>query len=243
VLLSRPDQLNAINMPMYADLVQAFAAVEEDPETWVVILRGAGRAFSVGADLKERQTMTEADVRRRRRLAPSTFGAIAGCTRPVVAAIHGYAFGGGWELALAADLNIAAESTQFSLPEAALGVIPGGGATQRVPRLAGPQFAKELIFTGRRISATVAKDHRLLTKVVPDDQIVAAAQELAEEIASAAPIAVRQVKRAVDASANMDVRSGVLYEEDLYQVCIKTEDRLEGLSAFRERRPPVFQGR
>lgn len=243
VTLNRPDVLNAVNMPMYEDLFQAFNQLDDDDSVWVIVLTGSGRAFSVGADLKERQTMTVADVRRRRRLAPRTFGAVANCRKPVIGAIHGYAMGGGCELALCCDLLMAAEGTVFALPETAIGVIPGGGGTQRLPRLVGPMLAKELIFTGRRFSAQQAFEYGMLSRVVPADELLAAAQELAREICQSAPLAVYQAKKAINATFNVGLEAGLLYEAEAYDTCLSSEDRLEGLAAFREKRKPQFKGR
>lgn len=243
VALNRPDVLNAVNMQMYDDIPLAFDRLTDDDDTWVIVFRGNGRAFSVGADLKERQSMSDADVRRRRRHAPSMFGSVANCRKPVIGAVHGYALGGGLELALACDIVIASEDTTIGLPETMVGVIPGGGATQRLPRLVGPQLAKELIFTGRRFSAEQGRSMGLVTHVVPREQLADTAARLAEEIAAAAPMAVYQAKKAINAAARMDLETGLLFEEEAYQSCLPTEDRKEGLAAFQEKRIPRFMGR
>lgn len=240
--LSRPEVLNAINMVMYADIAAAFAALDDDPSVWVAVLTGQGRSFSVGADLKERQTMSVADVRRRRRLAPRTFGAIANSNHPVIAAVNGYAFGGGFELALACDLLVAADDAQFSLPETNLGVIPGGGATQRLPRMVGPQRAKELIFTGRRFTAKSALDYGIVNYVEPRGELMDRTMELAYEMTANAPLALTQSKRAVNASMNIGLEAGLHYESEAYQACLNSKDREEGLAAFREKRKPVYRG-
>lgn len=243
VALDRPEVLNAVNMQMYEDLPRVFADLSDDESIWVVVLTGHGRAFSVGADLKERPSMSTADIRRRRRLAPEMFGSIATCLKPVLAAVHGYALGGGLELAIACDIVLAAEGTTFGLPETALGVIPGGGATQRLPRLVGPQLAKELIFTGRRFSAEDARSMGLVAHVRPSDALLADTQSLAHEIAANAPVAVYQAKKAINAAQSLDVEHGLRFEEEAYQSCLATLDREEGLAAARERRKPRFVGR
>lgn len=240
--LTRPEALNAINMAMYADVATAMNAIEDDSSAWVVIVTGEGRSFSVGADLKERQTMTLADVRRRRRLAPQTFGALARCRRPTIAAINGFAFGGGFEIALSCDILLAAQSAQLSLPETALGVIPGGGATQRLPRMIGVHKAKEFIFTGRRIEAEEAFRLGMLNRVLPDAELMPAAQALAEEIRNNAPIAVQQAKRAINGSMNMGLDFGLEFEAEAYQSALSSSDRNEGLAARREKRQPNYTG-
>ena len=186
--------------------------------------------------------MTLQDVRRRRRLAPRTFGAIANCLKPTIAAIRGYALGGGCELALCCDILIASENTVFSLPEVTLGVIPGGGATVRLPRLVGPQLAKEIIFTGRRFPAARALEYGMITHMVPDDQLLDAAMALAREIVTNAPVAVYQAKKAINASLSIDVENGLLFEAESYQTCLTSEDRNEGLAAYREKRKPNYKG-
>ena len=187
--------------------------------------------------------MSLSEVQRRRRLAPATCGAIANCSKPVIASIHGYALGGGWELALCCDLNLAARSTTFALPETALGVIPGGGGTQRLPRLIGPQAAKELIFTGRRITAVQAADFGLLNRVVDDDKLDEAVDHLVAEIQRCAPIALSQAKLAINAALDIDLSNGLLFEAAAYEKCLHTEDRDEGIRAFGEKRSPQFKGR
>jgi len=243
VTINRPDVLNAINMQMYADIASLFAVLEDDPETRVVLFTGQGRAFSVGADLKERPNMSLVEVKRRRRLAPSVFGSIANCSRPVIAAVNGYAMGGGCELALACDIILASTQAVFSLPETVIGVIPGGGATQRLPRLVGPQVAKEWIFTGRRFSAQEALAQGMILAVHEPECLLDRAHEMGATIAQNAPIAVSQGKKAINAALRMDLETGILFEAEAYQTALHTEDRDEGLRAFREKRRPDFGGK
>ncbi|MGH2949972.1 MAG: enoyl-CoA hydratase/isomerase family protein [Solirubrobacteraceae bacterium] len=222
VELNRPEALNAISMRLYADLERSFAELEADPASSVLVLTGRGRAFSVGADLKERRTMSADDVRRRRELAPRVFGSMARCRKPVIAAVAGYALGGGCELALACDLIIADRDAVFGLPETTLGVIPGGGATQRLPRLVGLQRAKELILTGRRFSAVEAERFGMLARVAEPGGALDAALEVAREMAANPPMALFQAKRALQMSQGLDVERGVLFEAEAYQACLAT---------------------
>ena len=187
--------------------------------------------------------MTAADIRRRRGLAPRTFGAMFRCRKPVIAAVGGYAFGGGLELALACDIVIADETTMFRLPETSLGVIPGGGATQRLPRLIGAQRAKDLIFTGRRFDAQEAASWGVVTRLVPGGDCLSAAMTLASEIAANAPIAVYQSKKAINASLSLDVESGLLMEAESYEACLGSNDWQESMAALREKRKPAYTGR
>lgn len=242
VALNRPDALNAVSMGLLADLQALFGAIDDDPEVWVVVLHGNGRSFSVGADLKERAGMTLEEVRRRRRIAPNAYGAVAGCTKPVVGAVHGFALGGGFELALCCDLLIAAEGTQFALPETHLGVIPAGGGTQRLTRLIGPARAKELIFTARRFGTDLALDWGIISRTTPPDDLLPTALELAREVATNAPIGLQQAKKAINAALDLDLRAGIAFEAEAYQTCLTTADRNEGLAAAREKRPPRFIG-
>ena len=242
VALNRPDSLNAINMVLYEDIFQAFRRINDEKSIWVVVLTGNGRAFSVGADLKERQTMTRADVQRRRRLAPLMFGAMTQARAPVIAAVNGFAFGGGFELALACDVIVASENAMFSLPETRLGVIPGGGATQRLPRMVGVHKAKEIILSGRRFDARQALEYGILNRLVPEGEAETAAREIAAEMKLSAPMALAQAKKALNGSMNMGLDIGLQFETEAYQSCLATKDRDEGLAAFREKRQPRYTG-
>lgn len=242
VTLNRPEALNAINATMCLELARAFEALETDPDTWLIVLAAAGRAFCVGADLKERQGMTLPQVRHRMELALRALDRISRCRKPSVAAIHGYAFGGGFELALACDLLVAAESALFALPETSLGIIPGAGGTQRLPRLIGALLAKELIFTGRRVPARLALEYGMLNRVVPEGDLTAEVMALAREITANAPLSVWQAKRAIDAGLDMELDSGIRFEAEAYQSCLTSSDRDEGLAAFREKRKPSYKG-
>ncbi len=242
VSLNRPEFLNAVNTPMLRRLFDVFTEIEESEDVWCVILKGNGRAFCAGADQKERATMSEDDIRYRRRVGPQSFAAMRNCRRPVIAQVHGYAFGGGLELALGCDLVVAAEGTVLGLLETVRGTIPAGGGTQILPRLVGLQRAKELIFTSRKFSAEQALEWGMLNYVVPVDELDEKVRGLAEEIAAAAPVSVMQAKKAINASADLDLASGLQLETALYERAMNTHDRIEGAAAYREKRKPQFTG-
>jgi len=245
--LNRPEALNAFSLA----LLDAFArAVEEaafDPQTRVVIVTGSAGgkkpSFSTGADLKERAGMSESEVRRFIFKIRSTFTAVENLGRPVIAAINGFAFGGGLELALACDLRVAAQEAVMGLTETSLAIIPGAGGTQRLPRIVGVARAKELIFTAARIRADEALAMGLVNRVVPGDRLMAACRELAATICGNGPIAVQQAKLAINKGIDAPLDVGLNLESSAYWQCIPTEDRLEGLQAFREKRPPVYKGK
>jgi enoyl-CoA hydratase/carnithine racemase len=186
--------------------------------------------------MKERPTMSVEDIRRRRQLAPTVFGSMAKCSKPVIAAVAGYALGGGCELALACDLIVAEESAVFALPETQLGVIPGGGGTQRLPRLVGLSRAKDLILSGRRFSAADAERWGMVSHLAPDGAAVERALELARELAANAPVALAQAKRALDASQSLDLESGIRFEAEAALVCLEDDGWRERQQAARERR-------
>ncbi|BCB90034.1 enoyl-CoA hydratase/isomerase family protein [Phytohabitans suffuscus] len=243
VVFNRPQVLNAITTPMLERLIEVFEHVDDDPSVWCVVVKGAGRAFCVGADMAERKGMSADDVRRRRRIAPRAFGAMRNCQRPVIGQVHGYALGGGLELALGCDIVIAAEGTVLGLVETRLGAIPAGGGTQLLPRLVGAARAKELIFTGRRFGAAEAAGWGMLNRVVPAHELDETVAALAREILLAAPVANVQAKRAVNMSLDLDLRSGIEAEAALYERTLTSADRAEAVQAFADKRPPTFSGR
>lgn len=242
VAFNRPEVLNAVSTPLLLRLRAVFEEINDDPDVRCVVLRGNGRAFCVGADQKERPGMSMDDVRRRRRLAPAAFSAMRNCIRPVIAQVHGHAIGSGLEMAIGCDIVIAAAGTSMGLIETRVGAIPGGGATQLLPRLIGSARAKELIFTGRRFRAEDALEWGLVSRVVPEAELADAVTELAREIALSAPIANAQAKKAINMSFDLDLASGMELEAALYERTLTTRDRAEALAAYRERRAPVFEG-
>lgn len=243
VALNRPDALNACTTPLFEALIETFADLEEDQSVRCVVLRGNGRAFCVGADIKERATMTLDDVRRRRRIAPLAFGAMRKFTRPVIAQVHGYAIGSGLELALGCDLIVAASGTIMGLPETMKASIPAGGGTQTLARFVGVARAKELIFTSRQFTAADGERWGLLNHVVPQEELGTKVCSLAKAIAAAAPISCVQAKRAIDLGRDMDIASGLQLEAALYERVLTAEDRIEAQKAAKERRKPQYAGR
>lgn len=240
--LARPDAANALSRSLVEALAAAVAAVAGDPSARAVVLTGAGKAFCAGADLKERRGLTLDETRAFLDRLGSVLDGVAALRCPVVAAINGAAFGGGLELALACDLRLAADGASMGLVETRLGIIPGAGGTQRLARLVGVARAKEAIFTGRRLDAATARAWGLISDVVPAADLDAAAERLAVEIAGAAPLAVAAAKAAIDGGASLPLTAGLVLERRCYETLLTTEDRNEGLTAFAEKRAPVFRG-
>jgi len=244
ITLNRPDELNALNYDTLERLGDFIEQVRLDTkEIRVVIVKAEGRAFCAGADLKERRTLTEQQVRRNVRKIRDVFTALERLPQPTIAMINGFAFGGGFELALACDFRYAVAEAKMGLTEVSLGIIPGAGGTQRLSRLIGPSKAKELILTARRISAVDALALGFVNGVAEDTvQLDALAMGLAAEILANAPLAVYQAKSAIDRGSSVDLQTGLDLETMCYEVIIPTKDRVEALEAFREKRKPVFLG-
>lgn len=242
--LNRPEAMNAFNFDMLHALKSEIEAIRFRPEVRVVIITGAGqRAFCAGADLKERATLTEIQVKQFIFTIRNLFTDIESLNKPVIAAVNGVALGGGTELALAADIRIASLDASMGLTETRLAIIPGAGGTQRLPRLIGRGKAKELIFTGRRVDAREALDIRLVNRICEPELLMSESMKMAEMICETGPIAIEQAKYAIDAGLETDLRTGLSIESNAYWITIPTEDRLEGLAAFREKRKPVFKGK
>lgn len=242
--INRPDAMNAMDGELVGQLWHRFYQLDGQADVRVVILTASGdRAFCVGADLKERRTMSEADVEQRLRDYRGAFRVIETLGKPVICAINGFALGGGLEIALACDLRVMADEAVVGLTEARLGVIPGAGGTQRLPRVVGLAKAKELIFTGARLSATEALEIGLVNRIAPRAELLESARALALEICKAAPVSLRQAKVAMSRGMEVDLETGLEIEAQCYAATITTEDRLEGLTAFAEKRPPVWKGR
>ena len=244
VELNRPEVLNAMNTAMGEDLLACFEALFWDKTTRGVVLAGAGdKAFSVGGDLKEREGMTDEAWRAQHAIFEQAAFRLLRCPVPVIAAVEGFAFGGGCELAVLSDFVVASETAVFAVPEVTRGIFPGIGGTQLLPRIVGAPFAKEMIFTGRRVTAQEAKAVGLVNHLVPAGQARAKALEIAGVIAQNGPLAVRQAKKAIAWGAETDLETGMILAIEAYNNTVSTEDRLEGVRAFNERRPPKFQGR
>lgn len=243
VTLNRPEAMNACDRALLAALRETLDDLRFDPEVRVIVVTGSGeKAFCAGADLKERAGMTSLEVRRFIVTIRDTFSMLEAMGKPVIAAVNGVALGGGTELALACDIRIASDGASLGLTETGLGIIPGAGGTQRLPRLIGKGKAKELIFTARRVPAAEAERIGLVERVVAASELMTAAMAMAEQIASNGPIAVEQAKYAINAGSETDLATGLLIESRCYDVIIPTRDRLEGLAAFREKRKPQYRG-
>ena len=244
ITLNRPRVLNALTFTLLAELKQAVEELEDDIDARVLIITGAGdRSFCSGSDVKELDKIGPERATAYMRLGQQAFRAIEELGKPVIAAVRGYALGGGSELAQACDLRVAAESAKFGQLEITLGNMPGWGGTQRLPRLVGPTMAKQMIFTGDMIDAREAHRIGLVNKVVPDDMLMQETKELALKIASRGPIALRLAKWAVDRGLDGSLQTGLAVETLGVALCTTTEDQLEGTRAFREKRQPVFRGR
>jgi len=241
VTLNRPDRYNALGSRIVDELGEALEALEGSGEARVLILTGAGeRAFCSGVDLKERARM-DADERWAHNRALSAFAErLARLQAPTIAALNGLAFGGGLEITLACDFRIAVESATFALPEVGIGIVPGAGGTQRLPRLVGPTRAKELILTGRRIDAGTALKMGLVSKVVPPGSLMEEARSLAEEISANSPLAVAYAKAAVDLASETSIEQGLRYETAAIRATLASEDYRIGLAAFAGKRKPEF---
>jgi len=242
--LNRPEVMNSFNFAMLRELREQVERLHWDRKVRVVIITGAGeKAFCAGADLKERASLGEDQVREFIFTIRNLFTFIEFMSKPVIAAVNGIALGGGTELALACDLRIASENATMGLTETRLAIIPGAGGTQRLPRLVGRGKAKELIFTGRRVDAREALEIGLVNKVAPAEKLLDECLEMAAMICEAGPVAIGQAKYAINYGSEVDLHTGLAVESNAYWVTIPTEDRLEGLAAFREKRKPVYKGR
>jgi enoyl-CoA hydratase/carnithine racemase len=242
--LNRPQMMNSLNFPLLKALGQKIDEIRFDTDIRVVIITGIGdRAFSAGADLKERRTLTPVQVKEFIYTLRDVFGRIENLNKPVIAAVNGIALGGGTELALAADIRIASTTATMGLTETRLAIIPGGGGTQRLPRLVGKGKAKELIFTGARIGAEEALTIGLVNQVAEPDALLDQCRKMAAMICEAGPLAIAQAKYAVNYGIETDLATGLAIESNAYWTLIPTEDRLEGLAAFQEKRKPIYKGK
>jgi len=242
--LNRPDVMNSLNFPMLFALRDQIEAFRFRTDIRVLIVTGSGeKAFCAGADLKERATLSPEKVKEFIFTIRNLFTAVEQLNKPVIAAVNGIALGGGTELALASDIRIASFNATMGLTETRLAIIPGAGGTQRLPRLVGKGKAKELIFTGRRISAQEALTIGLVNSVCEQSALLDECKKMAAMICETGPIAIEQAKYAINYGLETDIHTGLAIESNAYWVCIPTKDREEGLAAFKEKRKPVYKGK
>ncbi|TKC18364.1 enoyl-CoA hydratase [Robertmurraya kyonggiensis] len=243
ITLNRPEAANAFSRQMLTEFKETIGELKYNASIRTVIITGAGeKVFCAGADLKERAGMTPVEVKQTVALIRQVINSVEQLPMPVIAAINGAAFGGGLELSLACDIRVATETAKIGLTETSLAIIPGAGGTQRLPRLIGLGKAKELIYTAQRVEAYEAKEIGLVEYVVSKEELLQKAKELADRIASNGPIAVAQAKNAINKGMDADLQTGLEIEQMAYAVTIPTKDRIEGLTAFKEKRKPQYKG-
>ncbi|HZD37202.1 MAG TPA: enoyl-CoA hydratase-related protein [Actinomycetes bacterium] len=241
--LDRPESRNAISTELAEALAGVLEPLTTDRGVRAVVLTGAGdRAFCAGADLRERGGFSDHDWFVQREAFRRAFGAVRRCPLPTIAAVFGFALGGGFELALCCDLIVAAEDATLGLPEVGLGLVPAGGGTQLLVRRAGPAVAKDLVLTGRRVGAAEARQLGLVDRLVPRAELLATAQGLAAQIAGNAPTAVRLAKWAIDLGADLAREAGLEVEDQAWRRAVNSADRHEGIAAWNQRRPPDWPG-
>lgn len=244
ITLNRPDALNAFNKDVVEEILKALEDAKNDEKIRVVILTGAGeKAFSAGADIKTMKGFDALKARELSLMGEKLCSAIENFEKPVIAAINGYALGGGLEVAMACDLRIASDKAKMGQTEINIGLIPGWGGTQRLTRLIGKTKAKELVFTGKMIDAKTAERLGLVNMVVPADQFREAVRKFAMELAEKAPVALRIAKALINKGADMSLDAAIALEREGFGVVGSTEDLQEGVSAFIEKRKPVFKGK
>ena len=241
VRLNRPKQLNALNGPTMDALCEALEKLDRDEAVRVIVVTGSERAFAAGADIGEMSGASPIDMLRTNRIAQ--WDRVRKITKPVIAAVAGWCLGGGCELAMALDIIIAAESARFGQPEIKIGVMPGAGGTQRLPRVIGKSKAMEMILTGEPITAAEAERIGLVSRVVTDELLVEDALALAAEIAKRSPLALRLAKESVNAAYEMSLTDGLAHERRLFYLLFASDDQKEGMAAFLEKREPDFTGR
>ncbi len=239
--INRPDALNALNSAVLDDLNNAIDMINSDEEVYVLILTGEGRAFVAGADIGEMKGMNTTEARVFAEKGLSVFRKLELMEKPVIAAVNGFALGGGCELSMACDIRIASEKAKFGQPEVGLGITPGFAGTQRLSRLVGIGRAKELIFTCDIINAEEAYRIGLVNKVVSGEELMGVAIEMANKIISKAQLAVRYAKTAINRGMETDLDTGMAIEKDLFGLCFATEDQKEGMGAFLEKRTPSYK--
>lgn len=241
--LNRPKAMNSLNFNLLYAIRDEIDELQYRSDIRTVIITGAGtRAFCAGADLKERATLNQNEVKKFIITIRNLLSSIQNLNKPVIAAVNGIALGGGTEIALASDIRIASSNAVMGLTETRLAIIPGGGGTQRLPRIIGMGKAKELIFTGRKVDAEEAQKINLVNTVCKQEELIDQCMKMADMIAETGPIAVEQAKYAMNYGVETDLNTGLAIESNAYRVTIPTKDRVEGLTAFREKRKPVYKG-
>ncbi len=243
VTINEPKTLNALNSKLLEELGVAFDSLAADKDVRVIILTGADRAFVAGANIQEMSDLNYEEAKVFGAKGASVFRKIETCPQPVIAAVNGFALGGGSELALACDIRIASEKAKFGQPEVGLGITPGFSGTQRLPRIVGQAKAKELIYTAKVISAAEALEIGLVNQVVAPESLMEEAQVLAATIAKQAPIAVQKSKKAINDGWDMAIDKGIDYEVELFAQCFETEDQKNGMSAFLKKEKVEYQGK
>jgi enoyl-CoA hydratase len=243
ITINRPKALNALNTDVLTELMDAFQTVNKTDSIKVAILTGAGRAFVAGADISQMRDLDTQAGRDMTILGQSCMDLIENIDKPVIAAVNGFALGGGCEISMCCDIRIASEKAKFGQPEVNLGIIPGFGGTQRLPRLVGKGMGKYLIMTAEMIDAQEAYRIGLVEKVVPAESLLEEAEKVARTIMSKAPIAIKMAKHAINNGINCDLRTGVAYEAEAYTTSFSSQDRVEGMTAFLEKRGANFENK
>lgn len=241
VTMNRPKAMNALNNQTLDELQAVCTMIEEDDDIYGVIITGEGKAFVAGADIVQMKPYKSEEGRDYAGYAQEAFNKVEALNKPVIAAVNGYALGGGCELAMSCDLRIASEKAVFGQPEVNLGIMPCFGGTQRLPRLIGPALAKEMIFTGRHVKAEEARSFGLVNKVVPVEELIDASKEMMRNILKVSPIGIKYAKLAINKGADMDLMNGLEVEKDLVGLCFATEDKEIGMTAFLEKAAPAFR--
>ena len=241
--IDRPEALNALNSTVISELEQLIGEVEKDPELRALIITGAGRSFVAGADIGEQKPLTLDGGRRWGQRGSALMRRIEKLEIPTIAAVNGFALGGGCELALSCDIILASEKAKFGQPEVGLGITPGFSGTQRLPRRVGIGKAKELIYSGKMIKADEAEKIGLVNAVYAPEELLPGAIEMAKSFTKNAPIAVKYAKACIDRGMQMDIDDGIALENELFAMCFATQDQKEGMGAFLEKRPAVFENK
>ncbi len=242
VTLNRPDALNALNTKMVTELISALTDFEKDEEVRCLVITGSEKAFSAGADIKEMSGITAVEMTMSGHFFP-LWDKVGRYPKPIVAALSGFVLGGGLEVAMSCDILVASETTQLGQPEIDIGVMPGGGGTQRLSKAVGKYKAMEMVLTGKRIGAEEAKALGLVSRVVPKEAYLSEAMKVANEVSGKSPVAVRLAKMAVNKAFEMGLNDGLDFERELFYLLFASEDKMEGMKAFMEKRKPEFKGK